>query len=127
MKISHKKLALLFVQSVESATEKQLSEAATELITWLHARGELKKLKDVIRSIDQIWKEKHGMATLTISTAFPVSQTMKDSLIKLAAGAELREVIDPTLIGGAKLRIDERIIDGSLKGALEQLTLALAK
>lgn len=127
MKISHKKLARLFVESVESATEHQLRELSTELITWLHARGELKKLKDVIRSIDEIWKEKHGMATLTIATAFPLSEPLKNSLTKFAAGAELREVVDPTLIGGAKLRIDERIIDGSIKGALEQLTVSLSK
>lgn len=127
MNVSPKQLARLFVESVEDASPKHLEEAATELVSWLHARGELKKLKDVVRSIDQIWKEKYGMATLTIETAHPLTHTMKDALTKLAAGAEVREVIDLSLIGGAKLRIDERIIDGSLKGALEQLTVSLSK
>lgn len=127
MNVSPKQLARLFVESVEGASSKHLEEAATELISWLHARGELKKLKDVIRSIDQIWKEKHGLSTLTIETAHPLTHTMKEALTKLAAGAEVREVVDSSLIGGAKLRIDERIIDGSLKGALHQFTVSLSK
>ena len=127
MNVSPKQLARLFVESVEDASPKHLEEAATELIAWLHTRGELKKLKDVIRSIDQIWKEKHGLSTLTIQTAHPLTKLMTDTLTKLAAGAEIREVVDPSLIGGAKLRIDERIIDGSLKGALEQLTVSLSR
>lgn len=127
MNVSPKQLAHLFVESVEDASEKHLEEASTELVAWLHARGELKKLKDVIRSIDQIWKEKYGVSTLTIETAHPLTHTMKDALTKLAAGAEVREVVDESLIGGAKLRIDERIIDGSLKGALHQLTASLSK
>ncbi len=127
MKISPKQLARLFVQSVEDASQTHLENAAEELIAWLHVRGELKKLRDVIRAIDQIWKEKHKIATLTIETAHPLTKTMRDTLLKLAEGAEVREALDPALIGGAKLRIDERIIDGSLRGALEQLKVSLSK
>jgi F0F1-type ATP synthase delta subunit len=64
---------------------------------------------------------------LTIETAHPLTKTMKEMVVKMAAGAEIKEIIDPTLIGGAKIRIDERIMDGSLKGALEQLTVSLSK
>jgi F-type H+-transporting ATPase subunit delta len=127
MNVPPKQLARLFVESVENASPKHLEEAATELVKWLHARGELKKLKEVIRSINQIWKEKHGLSMLTIETAHPLTKTMKEMVVKMAAGAEIKEIIDPTLIGGAKIRIDERIMDGSLKGALEQLTVSLSK
>lgn len=127
MKVSHKQLARAFVDSAGPASASELSELASTLIKWLHARGELKRLKDVIRSIDQIWKEQYGVATLTIETAHPLTKSLKDELIRLASGAEFREVTDPSLIGGAKLRLDERIIDGSLKGALEQLTVTLSK
>ena len=126
MNVYPKQLARLFVESVEHASPKHLEEAATELIAWLHARGELKKLRGVIRAIDQIWKEKHGIATLTVETAHSLTKTMKDALTKLASGAEVREVVDKELIGGVKLRIDERIIDGSLKGALGQLKNTLS-
>lgn len=127
MKLTNKQLATVFVDSVQDASEHQMHELANTFISFLHGRGELKRLKDVIRSIDQIWKERHGMATLTIQSAHPLTESLRHSLIKIAAGAEVREVVDPSLIGGAKLRIDERIIDGSLKGALEQLTVTLSK
>lgn len=127
MHVSPKQLARLFVESVENASTKHLEEASAELISWLHTRGDLRKLKEVIRAIDQIWKEKYGVSSLTIETPHPLTKSMKEVLTKLAAGAEIHEVIDSSLIGGAKLRIDERIIDGSLKGALHQLTVSLSK
>jgi F0F1-type ATP synthase delta subunit len=127
MKLTNKQLATVFIDSVQDATEHQLKELADVFIEHLRTRGELKRLKDIVRAIDQIWIERHGMATLTIQSAHPLTAALRSSVVKLAAGAEVREVVDPMLIGGAKLRIDERIIDGSLKGALEQLTVTLSK
>jgi F0F1-type ATP synthase delta subunit len=127
MKLTNKQLATVFIDSVQNVTEHELNELSKVFIEFLRTRGELKRLKDIVRSIDQIWIERHGMATLTIQSAHPLTAVLRNSVVKLAAGAEVREVVDPTLIGGARLRIDERIIDGSLKGALDQLTVTLSK
>jgi F-type H+-transporting ATPase subunit delta len=127
MKLTNKQLATVFIDSVQDVTEHELNESSKVFVEFLRSRGELKRLKEIVRAIDQIWIERHGMATLTIQSAYPLTAALRNSVIKLAAGAEVREVVDPTLIGGARLRIDERIIDGSLKGALEQLTVTLSK
>ena len=126
MKVTNKQLASMFVAQAESLDPKDLAQASDALVSWLAARGELKRFQDVLRSIDLVWKEKYGFATLTIETAHPISESTRAALKKHAAGAEIRERVDESLIGGARIRIDERIIDGSLSGALKQLTKQLS-
>ncbi len=126
MKVTNKQLASLFVAQAESLDPKDLAQASDALVSWLAVRGELKRFQDVLRAIDLVWKEKHGFATLTIETAHPLSKSARATLEKHAAGAEIRERVDESLIGGARIRIDERIIDGSLSGALKQLTKQLS-
>ena len=126
MKFTNKQLATLFVEQTESANASQLASAADTLVAFLAERGELNKLKDVLRSIDGVWKETYGIATLTIETAHPLSAATRTSLQKKLNGAELRERVDASLIGGARIRIDDRIIDGSVSGALVQLTKHLS-
>jgi len=127
MKITNKQLAEQFISFVESSDQKQLESASDVLIAWLASRGELKRFREIIRGIDQVWKDKHGMATITIETAYELPTTVRKSLEKQSAGAEIRERVDASLIGGARIRIDEQLIDGSLNGALKQLTHALEK
>ena len=127
MKITNKQLAEQFISFVESTDKKQLESASDVLIAWLASRGELKRFREIIRGIDQVWKDKHGMATITIETAHELPAAVRKSLEKQSAGAEIRERVDASLIGGARIRIDEHLIDGSLNGALKQLTHALEK
>ncbi len=126
MHVSPKKLARLFVDSVENASPEQLEQASAELVSWLHARGEMKKVRFVAQAIERVWKDKYGLSMLTITTAHPLTEPMQKAVHKLAFGADVRTQTDPSLIGGAKLRIDDRIIDGTLKGALEQLNASLS-
>ena len=127
MKITNKQLATQFIASVESCDPKDLEAASDVLVAWLAARGELKRFREIIRAIDHVWKEKHGVATLTIETAYPLPAAMRSILEKQTAGAEIRERVDASLIGGARIRIDEMLIDGSISGALKQLTHAFEK
>jgi|SaaInlStandDraft_6_1057023.scaffolds.fasta_scaffold11641_3 F-type H+-transporting ATPase subunit delta len=127
MKHSERQLAEALVESLSSESVDDAQKAAKELVSMLADRNEIHRLSGVIRSIEQAWAKKFGAATLTIATAYPLKGDVRAQLEKLAKGAEIKEVVDPSLIGGAKLRIDERIIDGSIKGHLDQLEQAFTK
>ena len=44
---------------------------------------------------------------------------------KLSQDVELKNKIDPSLIGGVKIAISDHVFDGSIKGKLESLKLNL--
>lgn len=121
MKRTNKELARWFIQSVQDVDTQKQNNVADVLIEWLAERGELGRLREIIKAIDLVWKEMYGASTITVVSAHPLTKSLHTALEKRTSGAEIKEVVDPTLIGGAIIRMDESVIDGSLLSALNQL------
>jgi F-type H+-transporting ATPase subunit delta len=124
MKSSEKTFARALVEQLGALEAKDLADVATALVSELARRKETYRVRSVIRALDQAWAEAYGAGTIKITTAYPLNESIKKKLEAVAKGAELKEEVDPSVIGGATLRIDERIIDGSIKGHLKSLTHA---
>ncbi len=125
MKKHEKQLARAFVGALEGANKTQVESAAQELVSMLAAQNQIYRVKGVVEAIEDAWREKYGAATVRIETAHPLTSSLRKKLEELASGAEMRELVRPQIIGGAKLRIDETIIDGSIEGHLAQLNQVL--
>lgn len=125
MKRNEKQLARTFVTTLEGATRPQVDGAATELVALLASRNEVHRVKSVIEAIETVWRETYGAGTVKIETAHPLTAALRKKLEALAPGAEIKENVRTEIIGGAKLRIDETIIDGSIEGHLAQLNQVL--
>jgi len=75
--------------------------------------------------------EREDIAQVRVATAKPLSQADKDKLIEhltaaLGKRVKLSERVDPGLIGGVRLELDDKVIDGTLRAKLAQLQAALA-
>jgi len=124
MKGSEKQLARAFIDSTDGSSVAQVQEFAVQLVELLVSRNEVNRVRGVIEAIENAWKERYGTGTITIETAYPLSVELREKLLSLAHGAELKEKVRPEIIGGARLRIDETIIDGSIEGHLTNLNHA---
>lgn len=125
MKKNEKQLARTFVASLDGATKPQVENAAMDLVALLASRNETYRVRGVIEAIETVWRETYGAATVKIETAYPLTAALRKKLEAIALGAEIRENVRTEIIGGAKLRIDETIIDGSIEGRLAHLKHAL--
>lgn len=72
-----------------------------------------------------------GIQKATVITTTPLTDDLRKQFNKIVAEAtgktvELEEKIDPALIGGYLLRVDDRQIDASLRSRLNELKLQLA-
>ncbi len=120
MRYIPKQLAGLLIDICE--TEKQsLPEITDAFITLMAEQKNLGMLREVAEAIECVWKERYGAATITIESAHPLTVALKKKLNTLSYGAELKECINESFIGGARVRIDDRMIDGSIVGYLSQL------
>jgi len=124
MNYTPKQLAGIVIDLVEKEN-LPLEEVTSACVKLLAQQNELGRMHDVVSSIELLWKERHGVATLTIETAHPISSTLRKQLVHLAKGAEMRELVNESLIGGARLTVDDRVIDGTVTTALEQLRRTL--
>lgn len=120
-----KQLARALVDALDGATVSQVQEAAASLVAMLAQRKESHRVTGVIQAVEDAWRERYGAATVTIDTAHPLTGALKKRLEATAPGAEIRERVRPEVIGGARLRIDDLILDGSIQGRLDQLKRAL--
>jgi len=125
MKRSAIKLAEAFVSVVESLDGKLLDAAAGWYLEWLREHGESHRLPEIIRAIDDVWKKRFGAAHIVIETAHPLSWDARAALEKQARGADVSEAVRPNLIGGARLRVDDLVLDGSIAGQLARLSQTL--
>lgn len=126
MKWKAKQLARAYVDLTDGKSEKDVEKIAMEFVHFLASRHELALWRAVTQSIDRVWRERYGAATITVTSAHPILEKSLAALKKAASGATIHEIVDPELIAGAKLRIDDRIIDGSAAGMLAKLKSALA-
>lgn len=68
-----------------------------------------------------------GIAEATVTSVRPLNEEEKFSLSAVLAEKvgkqtlKIENVVDPKLLGGLKVRIGNRIIDGSLRGKLDRL------
>lgn len=71
-----------------------------------------------------------GIQNATVITTTPLTDELRKQFIDIVASStgrtvQLQEKIDPNLIGGYVLRVDDRQIDASLKSRLNELKLQL--
>lgn len=117
MKVTTKQWADALLATCEGKTPKQVEAAVAEFVRMMAERGELARVRDVIRRLT---------VTVTAETAHPLTPEIRKA-IEAIAQAPVTEVVRPELIGGLRLRIDDRVYDGSVAGQLEKLKRTLAE
>ena len=127
MKKSLRPVARAIVKELSALSGKQLEKGAADVVSFLSQQRLLPRTRELLREIETAWAEEFGASKVTVTSAHRLPAELKEKLEALSAGAEFHAVIDPRLVGGAVVRIDERIIDGSAAGALKSLHSRLQK
>ena len=97
----------------------------------LAANRRLGLLPEIIAIYEQLRSEVENTLDVHVTTAFALDAAQQARLSAALAkrfGREVRlhETVDATLVGGAVVRAGDLVIDGSLKGRLEQLAAQMA-
>ena len=126
-KLTAKQLAQVLLEVCENKTGAELEKTVQEFVKVLVSRQEFFQTRAIIKQIDVLWREKFGIAKVKIETAYPLDEKTHQKLIQILQGADLEEKVNPDLIGGAKMRIDDRLLDGSVLGKLMALKQAMSE
>lgn len=125
MKIDVTKLADAVVAMAEGKTKTQVNGLMKDVVQLLHEEAAIGKWRTLERAIERAWAKRYGAATITIASAHALSTSARDAIEAHSNGAEVHEVVDDRLIGGAIIRKDHTRIDGSVTGALMRLKNAM--
>ena len=83
-------------------------------------------LKEKLAELKKIDLEERGSVTARVQTVQPLKEYQKNALIEKLMNlyhkqVELREVIDPDLLGGIVIKVGDELIDGSVRTTVEEL------
>ncbi len=119
----------------EAVIDAALTDAAVEArnLAKLLVRKRRTRLADQIRdAFRQRLNSERGIAAAIVTTAVPLSNEARASVEAAvrsytnAATVELSEQVDAAILGGAIVRIGDRIIDGSVRTRLNSLRRTVA-
>lgn len=97
------------------------------LVRLLSDNRRLSVLPEIARLFEERRIAEQGLRRVQVRSAFPISAADQGALaatLKQHFGAEVELTIvdDPELIGGVVIRADDMVIDGSIRGRLQQLS-----
>jgi F-type H+-transporting ATPase subunit delta len=86
---------------------------------------------EIVAQFDILERQARGAQTLNVTSARPLSQPDLDALVsKLGAafktGFDVTQNVDPELIGGVRITMGDKRIDGTIAGRLDDLARMLS-
>ena len=98
----------------------------------LKQNGDLGLIDELEREFYKLERVASGVKLAEVHSATPLSAQMEAALIDklnrhVGGKVELKQEIDQGLLGGVVIRVDEELMDGSLKKNLQELKKELIK
>jgi F-type H+-transporting ATPase subunit delta len=104
----------------------RFSKTSVDFLRVLSRRSRLGILRAIAAEVHRQYEVLRGLVRVLVSTATPLDRAstdkLKQSLRAIVQGEpQLDTTVDPELIGGAVLRVGDKVYDGSIARQLEQL------
>lgn len=108
-----------------------MEKSVRNFVAVLMDHGRLESLREIAAEFSTLADEANGIAEAEITSAKPLSEEEKQLLGGKAgqlAGSRVRVTWqqDPTLLGGAVIKLGSQVYDGSVRGQLQQMKRHLA-
>jgi F-type H+-transporting ATPase subunit delta len=107
-----------------------LGERGGNFVKVLAENDRLSVLPEIVSQFETLKASAEGTLEATITSAQALTQAQIDDLVaglkaKFKRAVNVQVAVDPELIGGAVIAIGDQVIDGSVKGRLQQMSFAL--
>jgi len=128
MKISNKQYAEALYEVTRDLSGIDLSTVIKKFVEILVRDNKLKQAGKIIVEFEKYAKKQDGIVELEIISARKLDDIVIEQ-IKKAFGQKVEAVVnvDGSLIGGVKVKLEDKILDGSLKTQLRTLKNILTR
>lgn len=106
----------------------RLSKNMLNFILVLIAKQRINELPGIFSQFVYLADLKANVLDMKVITFAPLEEvqlsSLKEKFVKIykASDVKINEIVDPSIIGGIKVIIGDKVYDGSIKGRIESLT-----
>jgi len=121
-----KKSNLQFAKALYEVTKdlpkSHIPEAIKQFVLILQKNNKLKKINYIIEEFENYSKKQDGAKIVEIETARKLDSAVLNKIKKVfGEKAEITELVNKELLGGARITVNDMIYDASLKTQLKSL------
>ncbi len=123
MKYTAGQYAEALVEVLEMSGEKGRSRIAASFLRVLRRNGETAKIFSILREAERLYYRRNKLRKIELESAAPLSDSIrKEVQHAIPGGVITKEAVDPSLLGGIKILVDDEIlIDASARRQLMKL------
>ncbi len=114
------------IEALEGAFRGKIPNVLLGVLRMMVSRGHMSALDGMAREYEELSREYRGESVALVTSAVPLKEAeavaIRAELEKrFARRIILRCELDPALIGGVRVEVEGRVIDGSIRNKLEQI------
>ena len=114
------------IEALEEAFRGKIPNVLLGVLRMMVSRGHMSALDGMAREYEELSREYRGESVALVTSAVPLKEAeavaIRAELEKrFARRIILRCELDPALIGGVRVEVEGRVIDGSIRNKLEQI------
>lgn len=115
------------IRAIEAVTKANISTLTMSFLRLMINKTREAAMPEIITSFIRQYKDKKGIQTVKLTTATPVSDSVKQAIIEQVRKTsdinklELQEIVDPSIIGGFVLQAGDKLVDASIAYDLQNI------
>lgn len=119
-RLSRRKLAVYAAEKMLAGTPKK--QVLKELAAYFIETGRVREAELFVRDLEHELADR-GVVVARVVTAHPLTTSMKGEISKLSGtkNVQLREIVDPAVLGGIQVDLPGKRFDGTIRHKLNAL------
>lgn len=127
-KRSAKQYAVALHELTDGASGKKLDAILKKFVEILARDRKIKKVDNIMKEFEKYAQKKAGITALTVYSARELSKASLDKICHAFGGkTAISTEVTPKILGGVKIRTEDKILDGSLLKQLQILKQKITK
>jgi F-type H+-transporting ATPase subunit delta len=112
--------------ALDATFRGKIPDILLAILRMMVSRGHVSALNGMARDYEELARGYRGESMAIVTSAVPLKEAETVALRaklekKLARQITLQCVVDPALIGGVRVEVDGRVIDGSIRNKLDEI------
>ena len=114
------------LDALEKAFRGKVPDVLMAVLRMMVSKGHVRDLADMAREYEELARQYTGITLVNVTSAVPLKESeavaIRAELEKrFGHGISIQCEVDPSLIGGVRVEVEGRVIDGSIRNKLEQI------